>query len=62
MKKVTIYFATFDKQEINRIRNNYGINGTLSVNGEIDCELHQSVIDVLEKQERSLIQIRRKIR
>lgn len=52
MIKRTIYFATHDYQEIQRIRKDYGIRGNLNVNGEIECELDEA--------DAGLIQIRKK--
>ena len=57
---ITIYFATRNKEEIERIRKEYGVKGTLSVNGEIDCELDDKVLERLKTSENELIQIRRK--
>ena len=59
--KVCIYFSTRDHKEVLRIRTQYNLHGTLSVNGEIECEVYQCTLDALKVEaEAGLIEIRKK--
>lgn len=60
-EKITIYYATNQKEEIARIQAENNLPTGYSINGEIECQLSKDDIERLDKEIRKgLIQIRRK--
>ena len=60
--KVTIYYATHDRNEIKRISEKYIIPSSYNVNGETEeCDIHPSrLADMQCEVDKKLIEIRRK--
>lgn len=60
-EKITIYYATNQKEEIARIQAENNLTTGYNINGEIECQLSKDDIERLDKEIRKgLIQIRRK--
>lgn len=60
-EKITIYYATNQKEEIARIQAENNLATGYNINGEIECQLSKDDIERLDKEIRKgLIQIRRK--
>jgi hypothetical protein len=60
-EKITIYYATNQKEEIARIQAENNLPTGYNINGEIECQLNKDDIERLDKEIRKgLIQIRRK--
>ncbi len=59
--KVTIYWATQDKEVISKIRARFKIPKYTSINGETPCEVSDSDLPLLlEVEKRGFIQLRKK--
>lgn len=60
--KVTIYYATSNRDEIKRISEKYLIPSSCNVNGETEeCDIHPSrLADMQCEVDKKLIEIRRK--
>lgn len=48
--RITVYFATCNRDIIERIRNDYNIPSGMSVNGETECNLNEDIIELLQSE------------
>lgn len=59
--RITVYYATRNHAEIERIRTEHGLPRWMSVNGETDCELNDETIERLAVEiAKGNIKLRRK--
>lgn len=59
--RITVYYATRNHAEIERIRTEHGLPRWMSVNGETDCELDDETVERLAVEiAKGNIQLRRK--
>ena len=59
--RVTIYWATQDKEVISKIRTRFKIPKYTSLNGETPCEVDEKDLELLkETEKRGFLQIRNK--